>query len=320
MQKLFLKHSAAPALSGLVMAFLIAMALFSAGAFSPTELPRSFSNYQQLLGANLLLTLIPAYMVFAWGLLTRRSLVLLQQVDALIDEPIYATRVRTPFGLMFAGAAFGGVYAVVFNLPVESLEQLLAGGPLLICLVFFMIWVWLAVGVVLFSRLYVARLFRQAGRQVPIDPYDQSPLEPFARSGMSDVLMTMGVLVLTMVQSIDATFRPENYLFSLLVGIPAGLTLLFLPMSTLHSRLKALKAQERTEVNAMIRVAPKSFVRDEMVTLEAALQRRERIQDIPTWPLNVSMISRLLFYVVIPPAAWTGAALMERFVEGLLGG
>ena len=320
MQKLFLKYPAAPILSGLVMAFLIAMTLFSAGAFSPGELPRSFSNYQQLLGANLLLTLIPAYMVFAWGLLTRRSLVLLQQVDALVDEPVYAARVRTPFGQMFAGAMFGAVYAVVFNLPVGSLEQLLAGGPLLICLVFFMIWVWLTVGVVLFSRLYVARLLRQAGRQVPIDPYDQSPLEPFARSGMSDVLMTMGVLVLTMVQSIDATFRPENYLFSLLVGIPAGLTLLFLPMSTLHSRLKALKAEERIEVNAMIRAAPKSFVRDEMATLETVLQRRERIQDIPTWPMNVSMISRLLFYVVIPPAAWTGAALMERLIEGLLGG
>lgn len=320
MQKLFLKHSTAPVLAGLGLAFAISTVLASVGAFSPAELPLSFSDYRQLLGVNLLLILIPAYMAFVWGILTRRTLALLEQLDILIEKPDFARRIHTPIGVMFSGTAFGALYAVLFNLPDGSLEQLLAGGPVLLCLVFFMIFIWITVGIVLSSRLYVASLFREAGRLVPIDPYDQSPLEPFARSGMSDVLMTVGVLVLTLVQSIDATFRPENYLYSLLVGIPAGLTLLFLPMSTLHTRLKALKADERTRVNAMIREAPKSLTSDEMVELETALQRRERIQDIPTWPLNISMISRLLFYGVIPPAAWVGAALVERLIEGVLGG
>jgi hypothetical protein len=54
--------------------------------------------------------------------------------------------------------------------------------------------------------------------------------------------------------------------------------------------------------------------------LEPLLQRRDRINAIHTWPLNVSMISRLLIYGVIPPAAWVGAALVERMVEDLLGG
>jgi hypothetical protein len=55
-----------------------------------------------------------------------------------------------------------------------------------------------------------------------------------------------------------------------------------------------------------------------MSALEALLQRRDRIERLPTWPINLAMVSRLLIYGVIPPAAWVGAALMERFVESLL--
>jgi hypothetical protein len=132
--------------------------------------------------------------------------------------------------------------------------------------------------------------------------------------------MTVGALVLTTVQSIDATVRFENYLFALLVGIPGGLTLLFRPMSSIHTRLKALKRDELAGVNDLIRAAPKTLAADAMAALEPLLQRRDRIQEIHTWPLNVSMVSRLLVYGVIPPAAWIGAALVELLIENILGG
>jgi hypothetical protein len=187
------------------------------------------------------------------------------------------------------------------------------------CLVGGMILVWIAAGAVIASRLYVAALFRKAGRHIPLDPYEHSALEPFARNGMGDVLMIMGTLVLTTVQSIDATLRYENYAFAMLVAVPAALALLFLPMSTLHGRLKQLKRQELTAINQLIRTAPKALTAEHAAALETLLKRRDRIHEITTWPLNVSMVSRLLIYGVIPPAAWIGAALVEHLVDSLLG-
>ena len=65
--------------------------------------------------------------------------------------------------------------------------------------------------------------------------------------------------------------------------------------------------------------APKNLTGEHAAALETLLKRRDRIHNLATWPLNVSMVSRLLIYGVIPPAAWVGAALMERLVEDLLG-
>lgn len=296
----------------------ITLALVSAGAFSGSELPRGFTSQRQLFGINLLLILMPSYLIFAWGVSLRRAGRLLKEVDRLLGSAKYSPAATAPFTPLAAGAASGFLYGVFFNLPVDTIADLLAGGSLLICLVALMILVWVVVGLVLASRLHVAGLFRCAGKEVPVDPYDLSALEPFARSGMGDVAVVIGALVIATVQSIDATFRYQNYLFTTIVAIPAGLLLLLMPMTTLHKRLKEHKKREAAEVKALIRNAPKSLSPEHVSALESLLQRRDRIESLPTWPVNVSMVSRLLIYGVIPPAAWIGAALMERFVERLL--
>jgi hypothetical protein len=166
--------------------------------------------------------------------------------------------------------------------------------------------------------MHASGLFVQAGKVVPIDPYELSALEPFARAGMADTLFIVGALVLTIVQSIDATFRYQNYLWALVVALPAMLILLFRPMLGIHSRIKAFKRKELEAVNALIRAAPKTLGHGEVTSLEPLLQRRDRIRSLSTWPVNISMVTRLIVYGVIPPVAWVAAALVEQLVEGLL--
>jgi len=297
----------------------IALALISVGAFSEPALPQGFSSQRQLLGINLLLILMPAYMTLAWGASLRRSARLLAQVDGLLGSPPLSGAPGAPARWLSIGAMVGILYAIFFNLPIATLAELFAGGPLLVVLVVLMILVWVSVGIVLTSRLYVARRFHVAGTRVPLDPYDLSPLEPFARSGMGDVALVIGALVLATVQSIDATFRYQNYLFSTIVAVPAATLLLLMPMYAVHARLKQANKCELRDVNAMIRETPKSLTMEDIASLELLLKRRERIQGLHTWPLNVSMISRLVIYGVIPPVAWIGAALMEWLIGRLLG-
>ena len=52
--------------------------------------------------------------------------------------------------------------------------------------------------------------------------------------------------------------------------------------------------------------------------LELLLQHRDRLRQSHTWPFDLGLVYRLLLYVVIPPLAWLGAALVETAVEGLI--
>ena len=91
-------------------------------------------------------------------------------------------------------------------------------------------------------------------------------------------------------------------------------------MISIHQRLRARKNFEFDAVNELIRGASKSLEHADATVLETLLQRRDRIRGIPTWPVNLSMVSRLIVYGVIPPIAWVAAALVERLIEGVLGG
>ena len=53
--------------------------------------------------------------------------------------------------------------------------------------------------------------------------------------------------------------------------------------------------------------------------LETLLAHRDRLRAVRTWPLSTGLISRVLLYLVIPPLAWAGAAVVERMVDRFLG-
>lgn len=317
---LFQSNRAVPALAALALLLAILAALWGVGAFSSRELPAGFSSQRQLLGIAVLLVLIPPYLLFAWGTLERRSHDLLGQVDGLVPGGGYRNRAAAPAALLLAGAVGGIVYAIAFNLPVDSVADLGRGGALLQVLVVCMILVWISVGITLAARIHTSGVFLAAGREVPLDLYDQTPLEPFAREGMGNLLFIAGALVLSSVQSIDATFRYENYLYALIVAIPGATVLLLRPMWSVHRRLHARKREELAAVNALIRSAPRALETRAMAALELLLQRRGRVHEAPTWPLNVAMVTRMILYGVLPPAAWVAAALVERTLEALLSG
>jgi hypothetical protein len=52
--------------------------------------------------------------------------------------------------------------------------------------------------------------------------------------------------------------------------------------------------------------------------MNALLQRKEQIHRLRSWPMDLSIFSRFVLYVFIPPLAWVGAALMEVFLDSML--
>ena len=57
-----------------------------------------------------------------------------------------------------------------------------------------------------------------------------------------------------------------------------------------------------------------------MQQLESLLAHRDRLREQSTWPLSTALVSRVFLYLIIPPLAWAGAALVELLVDRLIAG
>jgi hypothetical protein len=279
------------------------------------------SSRTQLIGMMLLITLMPVWLIGCFFVTQRHTLRLAHQLQEHLqpEQDIVADVSRLPTLQVGLGALGGFFYALAFNIPHDQFSEIFSGNLSVLSIFVGQILLWTFVGHLLAIRLYIANLFYQLGKTVELSIFEQSRLEPFARVGMLDVVIVVGGLAITTVQSIDAQFRLENYLTAFLVAIPAAVALLVRPMWTLHRRLAARKQQLLREVRQQIESVPEATTPDSVNRLEILLQRRDRVRALHTWPLDFAIWSRLLFYGLIPPLAWAGAALVERAVERILG-
>jgi hypothetical protein len=57
--------------------------------------------------------------------------------------------------------------------------------------------------------------------------------------------------------------------------------------------------------------------RHDFATLETITAHIDRVRAMPNWPIDVQTVTRVFAYVIIPPLAWVGAALVENFINSL---
>ena len=181
---------------------------------------------------------------------------------------------------------------------------------------------WWLIGLLLGVRVTSARAFRGLAEVVEIDLLRPDRLRPLARAGVVDVVIIAGALLFTPLQSLDAEFRWYNYHFGLVVALPAAAFLLAWPLRPLHARNREERATRLAELERQIATlgADAPTDADASARLEALLAHRDRLRAARVWPLSAGLLSRVLLYMVIPPLAWAGAALVERMVDRLLGG
>lgn len=302
-------------MSALLILIFNAVLYVGTGLIDTEASTLGFSSQAHLIGMMLLMTLMPMWLLGCFVVTQRHSLAMARRLDAGLAESI----LNFPRRQVVVGFGGGLAYALAFNVPLHQIDLVLAGNGAMISVFIGQLVVWVCVGFLLSIRLYVGRLFYHLGKTIKISIFEQSPLEPFARVGMLDVVIVVGGLAIAVVQSIDAQFRMENYATAFLVAIPAGTALLIRPMWSLHRRLAERKKYLLEEVCLQLETASEKSSTADMAVLESLLQRRDRIKAINTWPLDVAIWRRLFFYVLIPPLAWSGAALVEVVIDKFLG-
>ena len=314
---------------GVAVAVLVALALFNfaTGVFRPNALPDYAGSARQIIGMGLMTTLLPAYLIVATWFGQRRSFALLEALRSRLPDPApidgAGETLRGGLRATWVQGIVLGCFLALFNTqPVEALR-----GPLPVlegAISFGQFALWIAVALLFGVRRKAAHAFRELARIVPIDLFRPETQRLIARSGVVDVAVVAGALLFTPLQSLDAEFRWYNYHFGLLVALPAAAFFLLWPITPLHRRnqverdaqLAALDAKLDETLHGDGRTASEDGA---IGRLETLLAHRDRIARVRTWPLSTGLLSRVFLYLVIPPLAWAAAAVVERFVDRLLG-
>lgn len=300
-------------LAAMVVAALIALFLYLTGALFSQTPPLLFTSLSEYQGMLLTIIIIPTYATYAFILTFRKSLSLAIQIDESFDTSLYQAVLKLPLKPMSIAIIMGALYALIFNVPGSGLDFFLLGSEQQSITVG-QIFMWGSMFPLLLHRLLIARAFNLVGANVSIDIFTPSRLNYFAQNGLIDALAISIALVLTTAQSLDFSFRLDNYSKAFAIAGPAILYLSIQPMYTLHKRMKAIRNAELAIINTSIAKAAKTLQHEDMQDLEVLLQRRDRLSALSTWPVNTTIIQRFILYVVLPPLAWVGAALVEELV------
>jgi hypothetical protein len=311
-----------PASAASITALLVLTVVFWwTGTLAPQEPPAWARSSLQITGMALMLILLPAYLLAAVFVMSRRSLDLVDQLrprldparaDAAADAIRDAARTSWPVGVA-VGVALG-LFNVDFSgnsdSPTLGIEASLIFGQLFL---------WLMVGLLGSTRIRAARAFSRLGKVVDFDLFHLDRLKPLARSGMIDVVVIAVGLAMTPLQALDAEFHWYNYRFALIVLTPSALFLLLWPLLSIHRRIRPEKQRQLAHVDALIGDAEGAATREEILGLETLLAHRDRLTEQRTWPVSSGLLSRLFLYLIIPPIAWAGAAVVETLVSQMIG-
>lgn len=307
---------------GLLLVLLTAL-FWGSGTLFPDVLPDYADSHRQITGMALMLILAPAYLVGAGIVAQRRSLELVDALRPALPDPQLAAEAQAtirgalrsvwPLGLAL-GLALG-----LFNTnPVEAWTM--PAAHVAVSLSFGQLVLWTVIGLLLVTRGVSARAFARLGEGVVFDPFRLDALRPLARSGLIDILVIAGALALSPLQALDAAFRWYNYQFALVVAIPSAILFVTFPLWPLHRRIHREKAARLARMDAMLEQLPTDGTPEGLARLETLLAHRDRVKNLPTWPLGSALLYRIVLYLIIPPLAWVGAALVEMLVGRIVSG
>ena len=304
----------------LVLAIMLLLFVGSGAAF-PDYPDSPFSDPVEILGSFLLFALLSAYLLMCLLAGVRSNNQTHLELAAQLPDVPAINRYQKlhwwplPVAIAIVFALTGNVnwstMVLDFGVPGFLTSVLIVLGQMVM---------WSIVGLVLFVNCHECWILGRLGKEVRIDLYNLDKLNGFGRAGLNNFLMVVGALAITTVQSIDQEFRTENYLNGLLVGLPAAIVLIALPIATLPGRIRRAKMAELVQIDLAIEGVSRDLQSGDLLRLNGLLERREFIKSLRHWPMDLSIFSRFVLYVFIPPLAWIGAALVEMYLDSMLGG
>ncbi len=195
----------------------------------------------------------------------------------------------------------------------QSASALIAGvaGPLL---------VWLVMTCAIHALIDNALLFRRITQCVQIDLINPAPLTAFARVAVSSTLALIGAQAAFPIMLLDPDVPLAASVPGLVTTGAAMAALFILPIWPVHRALAAAKGAELQRVNALLHGMPAPLEQSsaQWDQFGSILLYRREIATVHEWPFDTGAVTRLAFYLIIPPLSWVGAAIIDVAVERLM--
>lgn len=181
-----------------------------------------------------------------------------------------------------------------------------------------------ALGAFGYAVFHVSRqLSRMAPRLGGVTLFDQRPLRPFAQQGLTNALLTAGVLSLVSLFALDHGVTPMLLGFAGSTALLIGIALL-LPVRGVHRRIRREKEAHLAWCDAEIRHA-REHVRGGRAAggappgrLADVLAYRALVEEAPEWPFDSPAVRRILLYLLIPLGSWVASAMVQSLLERLV--
>ena len=303
---------------------IVLLVLFAAtGSLYPSVEIQGYENPLSATGQFLVFSLVSGYLLACMTAQVGASQGVVDSLAPILPVEHHSMLERMDkVGSWYLGVLAGLGMAIVVSIPWSFLN-FTPGNPLFvfsIMLVFGQVVMWSIIGFILAVAENNAILLNRLGKLVKVDLFNLETLNPFGQAGLRAMLMVVGALAITSLQSIDQEFRWDNYRNPILVGVPAILMLMLVPIWSIHKRIHAEKQQELRRLDTEIAATPRSLDDQSLTRLNALLKRREHVAHLRNWPMDFSLVTRVVFYVLIPPLAWAGAALVELGLDSYLAG
>ena len=165
------------------------------------------------------------------------------------------------------------------------------------------------------------RIARLATRLSRVDLLDLQPLRPFTRQAVFNSLVIAGCVGIGVLAMAESGFWGVVlwYWTGSVVAIAIGLVLALLPVHRL------IRDAKRTQLDwcrdALIRERTKLQEGGaERSRIDEIVAYRDVVEGVSAWPADSATFVRFsLLYLLIPLGSWAGVAIVERFVDSLLG-
>ncbi|PCI82146.1 MAG: hypothetical protein COB20_00630 [SAR86 cluster bacterium] len=293
------------------------------GGFRPMPEYDLWNRPMEIMGVFLLLAILPAGLLMWFTAWVRSSESLFSDIHSQVPQSSESQMKRYRLGKYWPIAVvLGTTFAILGNingssLSLDSESEIFVTSA---AIAFGQIFMWSIVAVTLLFVFNDDLLLYQYGKSVRVNIYNLDRLNGFGRAALSQFLMVIGALALTTLQSLDRDFQWVNYANGLYVGIPSAIIFVLLPTWTIRKNIRREKAQALASINTEIQLSSTGLDNESLVRLNGLIARRDQVQHTRTWPMDISIFSRFLFYIFIPPLAWLGAALMEVMLDSFLAG
>lgn len=184
--------------------------------------------------------------------------------------------------------------------------------------------VWLVMTSVISMLIQQTVQFAQLGaNNVRISLLNPRTLLPFARVSISSSLAVIGALALFPLMSIESGVNLAESLPGAIAALIPLMVIFIIPVWPVHKRLARMKELEMADLDKRIddHTGTESNLAsnpDLIEKITPLINYRREISEVSTWPFDTGVMTRLSFYLIIPPVTWAGAALIENLVDSVI--